>query len=193
MCENRRVLPAGVRLHELVPHRDERGVFTELFRDSWHLEVEPVQWNLVRSEANVLRGVHVHHRHEDYLSVAAGSATVGLYDLRAGSATEGLGTVLELSADSPAALVIPPGVAHGFYLPEPALHVYGVSHDWDTGDELGCRWDDPELGIAWPCGSPLISVRDAALGTVSELRAAVRAALAQAPDRQAPVSLAAGG
>jgi dTDP-4-dehydrorhamnose 3,5-epimerase len=187
------VLPAGVRLHELVPHRDERGVFTELFRDSWHLEVEPVQWNLVRSEANVLRGVHVHHRHEDYLSLAAGRATIGLHDLRASSATAGLGTTLELSEDSPAALVIPPGVAHGFYFPEPALHVYGVSHDWDMSDELGCRWDDPELGIAWPCSSPLISPRDAALGPVRELRAALRAAFAQVPDRQAPVSLAADG
>lgn len=187
------MLPVGVRLHELVPHRDERGVFTELFRDSWHLEVEPVQWNLVRFEANVLRGVHVHHRHEDYLSLAVGRATIGLYDLRADSATAGLGTVLELTADSPAALVIPPGVAHGFYFPEPALHVYAVSHDWDRSDELGCRWDDPELRVVWPCSAPLISVRDAVLGPVSELRAAFRAAIAQVSERQAPASLVAGG
>jgi dTDP-4-dehydrorhamnose 3,5-epimerase len=187
------VLPAGVRLHELVPQRDERGVFTELFRDSWQLEVGPVQWNLVRSDANVLRGVHVHHRHDDYLSLAAGRATVALHDLRADSTTAGLGTLVELNAEAPAALVIPPGVAHGFYFPEPALHVYGVSHEWDTSDELGCRWDDPELDVAWPCTNPLISSRDAALGTVSELRAAVRAALAQAPARREPFSLAAGG
>jgi dTDP-4-dehydrorhamnose 3,5-epimerase len=168
-------------------------VFTELFRDSWQLEVAPVQWNLVQSDANVLRGVHVHHRHEDYLTLAAGRATIGLHDLRADSSTAGLGTALELDADFPSALVIPPGVAHGFYFPEPALHVYAVSHDWDQSDELGCRWDDPELGIAWPCAAPLISLRDAALGPVSELRAALRGALAPAADRQAPASLSAGG
>jgi dTDP-4-dehydrorhamnose 3,5-epimerase len=193
MWEDLPVLPAGVRLHELVPHRDERGVFTELFRDSWLLEIEPVQWNLVSSEANVLRGVHVHHRHEDYLTLCAGCATVGLHDLRADSPTAGLGTALELDADSPTALVIPPGVAHGFYFPEPALHVYAVSHDWDPGDELGCRWDDPELGIAWPCSTPLISPRDAALGPLSELRAAFRSAFAWARGRQAPASRAADG
>jgi dTDP-4-dehydrorhamnose 3,5-epimerase len=193
VCKNRQVLPAGVRLHELVPHRDERGVFTELFRDSWQLGVAPVQWNLVRSDANVLRGVHVHHRHEDYLTLAAGRATIGLHDLREDSPTVGLGTAVELDADSPAALVIPPGVAHGFYFPEPALHVYAVSHDWDKSDELGCRWDDPELGIVWPCSTPLISVRDAALGPVSELRAALRGVLAEAGERQAPALLVGGG
>ena len=185
------MLPAGVHLRELVPHGDDRGVFTELFRDSWELEVAPVQWNVVRTGANVLRGVHVHHRHADYLTLVAGRATIGLSDLREESPTDGLGAVVMLDADAPAALVIPPGVAHGFYFAEPSIHVYAVSHEWDPSDELGCRWDDPELEIAWPCDSPLISTRDAALGPVSDLRAVLRGVLAQAGERQGPASLAA--
>jgi dTDP-4-dehydrorhamnose 3,5-epimerase len=174
------MLPSGVEVHRLEPHADSRGVFTELFRDSWELPVSPVQWNAVHSEANVLRGVHAHWRHADYLTVVVGRAAIGLHDLREGSETEGLGTIVDLAADAPAGLSIPPGVAHGFYFVEPSLHVYAVSHEWDPSDELGCRWDDPELGIDWPCSEPLVSERDDELGPLSELRAAWRAALAAA-------------
>jgi dTDP-4-dehydrorhamnose 3,5-epimerase len=183
----RPLLPDGTYLHELVPHADDRGVFTELFRVSWDLQVAPVQWNLVRSVTNVLRGVHVHHRHTDYLTIAAGRATIGLHDLRADSSTSGLAAAIELSSDRPSALIVPPGVAHGFYFHEPSVHVYAVSHDWDPSDELGCRWDDPELGLAWPCTDPLLSVRDRGLGSLSELRDALLAA------QRAPVSHGASG
>ena len=164
------MLPDGVSLVPLVPHADDRGVFTELFRESWDLAVEPVQWNAVRSAANVLRGVHAHLRHEDYLTLVAGRATIGLHDLRPGSPTEGVAATVELCADEPAALTIPTGVAHGFYFHEPSLHVYAVTHEFDLADELGCRWDAPGLGVDWPCREPHISPRDAALGSLDELR-----------------------
>lgn len=174
------MLPAGVRHVPLTPHADERGVFTELFRASWDVGVAPVQWNAVSSNANVLRGVHAHIRHTDYLTLAVGSATIGLHDLRPDSPTGGLGATVELDAEEPAALVIPVGVAHGFYFhTERSVHVYAVSHEFDPADELGCRWDDPELDIAWPSSEPQISPRDRALGPLSELRAAWRSALVQ--------------
>ena len=174
------MLPDGVELLRLEPHPDERGVFTELFRDSWGLGLVPVQWNAVRSEPNVLRGVHVHWRHADFLTVVSGRATIGLHDLRRGSPTEGAGTAVDLAADSPQALLIPTGVAHGFYFHEPSVHVYAVTHDWDPADELGCRWNDPELGIPWPCSDPMLSERDRDAGSLSALRDAWHAALATA-------------
>jgi dTDP-4-dehydrorhamnose 3,5-epimerase len=164
------MLPAGVTLLPLTPHPDDRGVFTELYRSSWDPGVTPVQWNAVRSLGNVLRGVHVHRRHTDYLTVVSGTATIGLHDLRPGSPTEGLGTTVGLDADTPSALVIPVGVAHGFYFHVPSVHVYAVSHEFDPADELGCRWDDPGLGVSWPCTTPLISPRDRELGSFNELR-----------------------
>ena len=162
--KNDPVLPASVSVRPLDPHADDRGVFTELFRTSWGVGVEPVQWNAVRSEANVLRGVHAHVRHWDYLTVPLGHAVVGLHDLRTDSPTTGLSALVELRGDAPSGLVIPPGVAHGFYFHETSLHIYAVSHDWDPDDELGCRWDDPLLGIPWPCADPQLSSRDASLG-----------------------------
>ncbi len=90
-------LPAGVSLHRLQAHPDERGQFTELFRREWELEVDPVQWNIVRSEAGVLRGVHVHPRHDDYLTIVSGRAAIGLRDLRRESPTADRVAVVELS------------------------------------------------------------------------------------------------
>jgi len=153
-------LPAGTALRPLQAHADARGAFTELYRREWGTGVEPIQWNAVRSEAGVLRGVHVHIRHDDYLTVPVGRASVGLKDLRRGSPTEGLAALVELGEEHPAALVIPHGVAHGFYFHEPSLHVYAVSEYWDAADELACNWADPELGIAWPVATALVSDRD---------------------------------
>jgi dTDP-4-dehydrorhamnose 3,5-epimerase len=168
-------LPDGVRLLPLTAHADARGTFTEVFRNEWGSGVEPVQWNLVASGPRVLRGVHVHQVHADYLLLAAGEARVGLHDLRGGSPTEGVSALLRLPASAPAALVIPPGVAHGFYFPVPSLHLYAVSHYWSTADELGCLFSDPELQIPWPDPDPVLSARDAALPALAALRAQLAA------------------
>lgn len=160
--------PNGVIIRSLQPHRDERGSLTELFRKTWG-NIEPVQWNYVESEAAVLRGVHVHVRHVDYLILLSGHTTIALRDLRHDSATEGLVAKVELNGNDSHALTIPPGVAHGFYFHERSTHIYGVSEFWDKDDELGCHWADPALEICWPNAAPLISARDAALPSLAEL------------------------
>jgi dTDP-4-dehydrorhamnose 3,5-epimerase len=169
-------LPAGLLLRALEPHSDDRGTFIELFRREWDTEVEPIQWNAVHSEAGVLRGVHVHPRHDDYLTIVRGRAVIGLRDLRDESATAGATACVELSAEQPAAITIPHGVAHGFYFAEASTHIYSVSHYWDLSDELGCRWDDPALEIPWPQETAHISPRDEALPPLETLLGELRAA-----------------
>jgi dTDP-4-dehydrorhamnose 3,5-epimerase len=167
-------LPHDLRLSALVPHRDDRGTFLELYREEWQTGVDPVQWNAVDTEAGVLRGVHVHPRHDDYLTVVRGHATIGVRDLREGSPSEGTAACVELSGESPTAISIPHGVAHGFYFHEPSTHIYSVSHYWDLADELGCRWDDPGLEIPWPQQEAQISPRDAALPSLDALLGELR-------------------
>ena len=150
-------LPQDVCLLPLQPHSDARGVFIEVFRAHWDTHVDPLQWNAVVSHRNVLRGVHAHWRHGDYLVVLQGQMFVGLQDLRRACCTYGAAALLTLSADEPMALVIPPGVAHGFFFPVPAMHLYAVSHYWDREDELGCRWDDPDVKIPWTCNAPILT------------------------------------
>lgn len=162
-------IPQGVVLKRLEPHEDARGSVTEMFRDSWDLGIEPVQWNATRSQAGVLRGVHVHLRHSDYLIVVSGRVTVGLRDLRTNSLTKGCVALFEVSADDMSGVLIPPGVAHGFYFYEPSMHIYGLSHFWDPNDDYACHWADPALGIPWPATDPTILPRDAAAPRLSEL------------------------
>jgi dTDP-4-dehydrorhamnose 3,5-epimerase len=162
-------LPAGVALHPLQTHGDDRGTFTELFREEWPTGVRPVQWNVVRSQPRVLRGVHVHVVHADYLTVVEGHATVALRDLRRDSPTSGETALVELRADAMAAIVIPVGVAHGFSFHAPSVHVYAVTAYWSTADELGCHWADPGLELDWEPEAPHLSPRDDAAGSLDDL------------------------
>jgi len=153
-------LPTGVELRHLPVHVDARGSLMEGFRRIWKPDVAILQWNLVHSRAGSLRGVHVHINHADYLTIIAGETLIGLRDLRAHSPTRGMGTLVAMNAIAPAALFIPPGVAHGFLHVTDSTHLYGVTHYWDTADELACRWDDPQLDLPWPIKTPLLSDRD---------------------------------
>ena len=168
------LLPPGVLLTRLEAHVDDRGSFTEVFRQAWPTGLEPVQWNVVSSAPGVLRGVHVHRRHCDFLLIVTGRASIGLRDLRPGAGDGGL--VVEMSAAEPQALTIPPGVAHGFMFHEPSIHLYSTSEYFDATDELGCRWDDPALGIPWPAAQVQLSPRDRDLPTLAALRARLEVA-----------------
>ncbi|WP_162917644.1 dTDP-4-dehydrorhamnose 3,5-epimerase family protein [Dongia deserti] len=170
-------MPAGVVLRPL--SGEHRQVFrtTELYREDWQLDVTPVQWNLVCSRANTLRGVHVHPTHFDYLCVLQGEMLLALRDMRPDSPTYRLAVHQLLSGETPCSATIPPGVAHGFYFACETRYVYAVSHYWNPADELGCRWDDPELGFSWPAHDPSLSARDAGAPSYAEMALALAATL----------------
>ena len=151
----------GVRLIDLQIRGDLRGSFFELYRQSW---IEPgggaVQANLSRSMPGVLRGMHFHRRQWDYWCPVVGEAFVALADLREGSPTRREVMTLGLSGDEPRGLFIPPGVAHGFYAETEFVMVYLVDAYFDGSDEHAVAWDDPDLGIVWPAGDPILSDRD---------------------------------
>jgi dTDP-4-dehydrorhamnose 3,5-epimerase len=152
----------GVTLRPLDPQRDERGALVELCRHAWVEPDVPVQWNLVVNRRQVVRGVHWHEHHTDYIAPVFGALHAALVDLRPGSPTELMAQVVQLEADSPALLTIPAGVGHGFYSPRESAVLYAVTRYWDPADEFGVRWDDPALGIRWPAGaeSATVSARD---------------------------------
>jgi len=141
-----------------------------MFRAEWSTALEPVQWNISNSEAGVLRGVHVHVTHTDYLIVLTGVMLLGLHDLRPQARSRAASCMLTLDARQPIAVTIPPGVCHGFFSPVPTTHVQAVSHYWNLADELGCRFDAPELDLAWPNATPLLSDRDRTAPTYSRMR-----------------------
>lgn len=168
-------LPAGVRLTQLQTHRDARGSLTEVWRLAWHDSPAPLQWNAVASDANVLRGVHVHKKHWDYVFLVSGDMRLGLHDMRTESPSYRKSSLVRMSGPQLSFVVIPPGVAHGFYYTAPTVQLYAISRYWDGSDEFGCRWDAPELDIAWPCTEPVLSARDHEPMSYAQLREAFAA------------------
>jgi dTDP-4-dehydrorhamnose 3,5-epimerase len=163
----------GVLELPLQPNADDRGSLVELYRTAWTTGFEPVQWNLFRNRSNVLRGFHCHVHHTDLLAIVDGSMVLGLKDLRIDSLTHDRSRRLIMTPQT-GLVMIPPGVGHGFYFTEPTTVLNAVSHEWSKQDELGCRWDDPDLDVDWSCSDPIISERDSSAGTLSELRSVVR-------------------
>jgi dTDP-4-dehydrorhamnose 3,5-epimerase len=51
-------------------------------------------------------------------------------------------------------------VAHGFYARADLELVYLVTNEYDSTDELGFAWDDPDTAIPWPMNEPIVSARD---------------------------------
>lgn len=162
-------LSDGALFKPLPANRDDRGAFTEIYRAGWSSGPAAVQWNFVRSAGNVLRGVRVHFRHDDFLVLLEGRASIGLRDLRRDSPTEGAVALVELWGVDLALLKTPAGVAHGIYSHTPAVFAVGITAFHEDSDENPCRWNDPGLGIPWPFAAPVLSERDAAAGSLAEL------------------------
>lgn len=152
--------PVGVRYKDLQYHHDPRGWLTEVHRDEWHDLIKPLQWTALSSSPLTLRGVRVHLKRFDYLTVLKGEMFVGLKDLRSQSPTFGLESSLIMHGGDSGSLLIPPGVGHGFFFPVETLVVQAMSERYDENDEFGCIWNDPDLQIPWPVESPLLSDKD---------------------------------
>jgi dTDP-4-dehydrorhamnose 3,5-epimerase len=98
-----------------------------------------------------------------------GGMELALVDVRRDSPDFKMARVLRLHSERPRGVIIPPGVAHGFYFAEAAVLVYGVSNYWDKEDELGCQWNDAQLEIPWQAGEPSLSERDEQAGSFEEM------------------------
>ena len=68
-----------------------------------------------------------------------------------------------LSGENNRQLWVPPGFVHGFCVTGDSATVqYKCTDLYAPNDEIGVRWNDPEIGIDWPVKEPLLSKKDAA-------------------------------
>ncbi|MGA2229431.1 MAG: dTDP-4-dehydrorhamnose 3,5-epimerase [Tepidisphaeraceae bacterium] len=143
---------------------DGRGAFYEAYRASWMGEgMKVAQWNISRSASGVVRGLHYHRLQSDYWLVPVGQVRVALVDVRPKSPTHRKAICLELGAEKPRALLIPPGVLHGYAILQEAMVMYLVNVEYTGQDEYGVRWNDPALGLPkvwYDIPSPTLSNRD---------------------------------
>lgn len=163
---------ANVRIRRLDPHIDIRGSFTEFFSTDWDSTLSPKQWSLVRSDAAVCRGMHVHRYHDECYVLISGHAYLGLHDIRRGSPTERAPMMLELNGDTPYLVELARGILHGWYFTTCSTHLQGVSRtykEYHPEDNLGCKWGDSDLNLPWPGDRRLMSDRAEAFPSLREL------------------------
>ena len=151
---------------------DERGFFFESFNarsftDATSLDITFVQDNHSKSARNVLRGLHYQlppKAQGKLVRVVQGEVFDVAVDIRKGSETFGQWVGAKLSAENKKQMWIPPGFAHGFLtLSDTAEFLYKTTDYYSPGHERCIRWDDVDLGIAWPtAGPPILAVKDAA-------------------------------
>jgi dTDP-4-dehydrorhamnose 3,5-epimerase len=158
----------GVILIEPRVFADERGFFMECYKRSEFeaagVPLAFVQDNHSRSTRGTLRGLHFQRAPKaqgKLIRVISGEIFDVAVDLRLGSPTFRQWVGLPLSATNRQSLYIPPGFAHGFLVTSPEAEVlYKTTAEHSPEHELGIRWDDPELAIAWPTSTPTLSERD---------------------------------
>ena len=154
------------------------------FRRATSLTVQFVQDNYSRSTGNVLRGLHyqVDQPQGKLVRVVRGAVFDVAVDIRGASPTFLQWVGIELSEQNHRQLWIPPGFAHGFLaLTDIADVFYKTTDYYAVAHERCIRWDDPELGIAWPAGiQPLLSAKDSQGASIAD---------AELPAVSSPVSL----
>jgi len=106
----------GIHVHPLVKHVDERGFLVETFRsDTLPDGLTPVMSYVSYTEPQTARGPHEHKNQTDIFAfLGPGNFKVFLWDNRRQSPTHGKKMVIFVGADSPAMVIVPPGVVHAY-------------------------------------------------------------------------------
>jgi dTDP-4-dehydrorhamnose 3,5-epimerase len=181
-----KIRPLGVEgAFEVTPvqHSDPRGTFLEWYRfDTLAAAVghplDLAQANLSVSGRDVVRGIHfadVPPGQAKYVTCVAGAVLDVVVDIRIGSPTFGRWEFVRLDDEERRAVYLAEGLGHGFCaLSEQATVAYLCSSTYRPGHEHGINPLDPELGIAWPAATPLLSPKDAAAPSLAEARATGR-------------------
>lgn len=157
---------------------DDRGWFYESFNADklvpFGLDLPWKQGNVSSSGKGVLRGLHFQWPKPQgkLVSVLEGEVWDVAVDIRRGSPTFGKWTAAMLNAENKRQIWIPPGFAHGFAtLSEVAVVTYQCTETYDAAADANIRWDDPQLAIDWPLGTPSLSPKDAAAPLLKDIAA----------------------
>lgn len=143
----------GVRVQELKRNVDERGSFSEIFREDWRDffgEDKIVQTNLSYSFPDVIRAWHRHSRGQvDYLVVLEGVLKICAYDDTPGSPTKGQLSEIVTSGEKLQVIRVPGSYWHGTKTlgDQPSLTVYFLNRLYDAKnpDEERRPWNDSSI------------------------------------------------
>lgn len=156
--------------------RDHRGIFTKPFEHQSFrnhgvsFDIKELFWS--RSVNRTLRGMHFQvppFAASKLVWCVEGEVIDVVLDVRIESPAYAVSEGFRLSADSGLAVLIPPGVAHGFYVLSPeAVVAYAVTAAYSPEHDKGILWRS--IGYEWPDPNPVLSDRDQAFPALEEFR-----------------------
>jgi dTDP-4-dehydrorhamnose 3,5-epimerase len=144
---------------KLKRHGDNRGWFTEDFRESWLEEIGITNkfifdYSSFSTDLNTLRGMHAQTAvcpQAKLVSIFNGSILDVLVDARLDSPTYGQSCKINITKDNPIIVYVPRGFYHGFLTLEPNTYVnYKLDNYYNAQAECGIAAEDVTLDIQWP-------------------------------------------
>ena len=162
------VIP-GLRILEPDVFRDHRGQYVETYnRRDYRLADERgrvldfVEDDVSCSHAGVLRGLHGDDRTWKLVQCLHGEIVLVVVDMRRRSPAYRRWQRFSLDDRDRRQVLIPAGCANGHYAVTDCLFGYKQSAYYRGAEhQFTVRWNDPALGIDWPCQEPVLSERDA--------------------------------
>lgn len=148
-------LISGVRVERLSLWPDDRGYFLEIMRQGRGLSAAlapgSCQVSSALSYTGTIKALHYHFEQTDLWTPVQGQLQVCLFDLRADSPTFGACNTLFTGTLQPWAILIPPGVGHGYKVigSEAAVLVYVTDRFHNPADEGRLPYNDSGLNYDW--------------------------------------------
>ena len=138
----------GVRYRPARPVTHEMGNLTEIARTTWdEVDVPIAQIHITSTFPDGIVAWGVHLQQVDRLFVASGAVRFVCYDARQDSPTHGLINEIYVSDRTPALIVIPTGVYHGWKniggTESIIVSMPSENYNFESPDTLQLRWDDP--------------------------------------------------
>jgi dTDP-4-dehydrorhamnose 3,5-epimerase len=165
----------GVVLLEHEAFEDDRGYFMEVYKREVFRELGLpdlfVQLNESRSARHVIRGLHFQWDPPmgKLMRVVEGAAFLVAIDIRHNSPTLGKWVGQTITAEDKRQIWAPAGFARGVCtLADNTRVQYLCTGTYNAATESGLRWNDPEIGVAWPVTDPLVSAKDRTAQTFRE-------------------------
>ena len=150
-------------------HQDERGVFRRSFCVSEFkeqgIDFEVKQGNISENyNKHTMRGFHYQKdpsQESKIISCVTGSIHNVVIDLRKTSKTYKQWVGLKISSEKRESIYVPAGCANAFLTMEnnTIVHYY-MGDSFSPNTYNGIRYNDPALGVKWPCEPKIISERD---------------------------------
>ena len=154
---------------------DDRGFFAPSFRADEFAEIGIhdffVQDNHSRSRKDVVRGLHfqLYPPMGKLMRVSRGAAYLVAVDLRWYGPTFLQWVGVYASEENRRQLWAPAEFARGFCAMSDTTDVqYKCTGLYSQAGDMSLRWNDPEIGVAWPVVFPIVSERDRTAPTVAE-------------------------